>query len=284
MDQLNTNSTEYHESLGVAAPALGWIPAPRYSMRRARVLNLVGAGTGRFLDIGCGPGGLLVDLAQMGWRAEGLESSAFALEVGRLILANNSGIVLHGEPENNWRGKFDCISALEVLEHIDDDAAALRDWAEWLKPGGMAVLAVPAHQWMWNAGDLRAGHFRRYSRKHLIAVVEAAGLRVERCEYYGFPLATIIEFLRFGPPRSALSRLARLFRSKRATSGSDAEDSRTMAQKTAEIGTDRSQFVKYWPLCKTWPYVAMLKVMIALQATPLLGRLGNGLIVVARKR
>ena len=60
---------------------------------------------------------------------------------------------------------YDLIAAFDVIEHIDDDAAALASIATRLKPGGKLVMTVPAHQWMWSAHDVVNHHKRRYSKR-----------------------------------------------------------------------------------------------------------------------
>ena len=52
--------------------------------------------------------------------------------------------------------------AFEVLEHIDDDALALKQWREYLRPSGWLLLSVPAHQDQYGAADELVGHYRRY--------------------------------------------------------------------------------------------------------------------------
>ena len=60
---------------------------------------------------------------------------------------------------------YDLIGAFDVIEHIEDDAAALASIAAKLKPGGKFVMTVPAHQWMWSAHDVVNHHKRRYSKR-----------------------------------------------------------------------------------------------------------------------
>ena len=62
------------------------------------------------------------------------------------------------------RGAYDMIAVLDVVEHIEDDVAALTAMGECLKPGGKILIAVPAHQWMWSAHDVVNHHHRRYSK------------------------------------------------------------------------------------------------------------------------
>jgi SAM-dependent methyltransferase len=75
-------------------------------------------------------------------------------------------------------GDRDLVVALNVIEHIADDGAAVATMARALRPRGVLTLLVPAHPWLYGALDRRYGHARRYTRERLRAVVEAAGLEV----------------------------------------------------------------------------------------------------------
>jgi SAM-dependent methyltransferase len=77
---------------------------------------------------------------------------------------------------------FDTIVYIDVLEHIEDDAAELTRAARRLLPGGRLIILSPAHQWLFTPFDARIGHFRRYNRKSLLAV-RPTGLQLERIFY-----------------------------------------------------------------------------------------------------
>ena len=66
---------------------------------------------------------------------------------------------------------FDTIFALNVVEHIKDDALALINAKKLLKPGGHLVILVPAYQWMYNSFDTALEHYRRYTKKRLNALL-----------------------------------------------------------------------------------------------------------------
>src|SRR5207302_10426687 len=89
-------------------------------------------------------------------------------------------------------GDYDLIGAFDVIEHIDDDAAALAAIATKLNPGGKFMMAVPAHPWMWTAHDVVNHHKRRYSKRALKTLVENSPMRLEKIGYFNsvlFPLA-----------------------------------------------------------------------------------------------
>lgn len=75
------------------------------------------------------------------------------------------------------------ITSLDVLEHLPDDLAALKQFHSALAPGGKVYIKVPALQWLYGPVDEASGHFRRYSRGSLRKVLESAGFEVEQCRY-----------------------------------------------------------------------------------------------------
>jgi hypothetical protein len=108
-------------------------------------------------------------------------------------------------------GDHSAVIALNVLEHIEDDIAALTSIASLLQPDGAAVLIVPAFQSAMSAFDRRVGHVRRYTLESLAAVLSAAGLRIEQLRYIN-PMGLIAWYIicrgmgRF-PSNSAMLRV-----------------------------------------------------------------------------
>ena len=145
----------------------------------------------KILEIGCGTGHNLAMLAGFG-HVDGLEldEEARALSekrLGRTVMSAPRP-ELAGVPERH----YDLIGAFDVIEHIDDDRAALASIAAKLRPGGKFVMTVPAHQWMWSAHDVVNHHKRRYSRTRLKALLESSPMRLEKIGYFNsllFPLA-----------------------------------------------------------------------------------------------
>jgi SAM-dependent methyltransferase len=143
------------------------------------------------LEIGCGTGHNLAMLEKFG-HVEGLEldGEARALAEKRLGRTVMSAPLpeLAGVPDRH----YDLIGAFDVIEHIDDDRAALASIATKLKPGGKFVMAVPAHQWMWSAHDVVNHHKRRYSKRRLKQLIESSPLKLDKIGYFNsllFPIA-----------------------------------------------------------------------------------------------
>ena len=145
----------------------------------------------RILEIGCGTGHNLPMLARFG-TIDAIEIDPAARQIASERLGRSVGDAPLPALPGIERGAYDLIAVLDVVEHIEDDVAALKAMAECLKPGGKILIAVPAHQWMWSAHDVVNHHHRRYSKATLVAAIERAGLAPHRLTYFNsllFPLA-----------------------------------------------------------------------------------------------
>jgi SAM-dependent methyltransferase len=142
----------------------------------------------RLLDIGAGTGEFTARMLNRGHDVIAVEPDGM-----QRTLLRSQGILCVGgieEIARNGVSSFDGAYSLNVLEHIEDDVAALRVWAGVLKPGGVMVLYVPAFPVLYSAMDRAVGHYRRYTRASLEGVARQAGLTVVRSGYadsLGFP-------------------------------------------------------------------------------------------------
>lgn len=75
------------------------------------------------------------------------------------------------------------ISCMDVIEHLDDDLAFLKNVAALLPREGKLIVSVPAHQWLFSEWDSVLGHYRRYNKSSLSKVFAAAGLQIEKASY-----------------------------------------------------------------------------------------------------
>ena len=80
-------------------------------------------------------------------------------------------------------GCFDVVTAMDVVEHIDDDAAAMREIARVLRPGGALLATVPAYKSLWSEHDVALPHYRRYTAHSLRRLIGGAGLSVVKMSY-----------------------------------------------------------------------------------------------------
>ena len=142
---------------------------------------------GRLLDVGCGSGYTL-SLVSADYRSVGLDVSPDAVlaapDKGDSPVTRGDACALPFAD-----GSFDVVTALDVLEHLDDDAGAMAEIRRVLKPDGVAVLSVPAHQWLFSPHDQALGHVRRYSKRQFTTLVAGAGLATLRTSYSNTTLA-----------------------------------------------------------------------------------------------
>ena len=138
-------------------------------------------GSARILDVGCGAGLLFETLTPFG-RVQGVEHDpAIAAQAGAL----NARIWVGPFDETFQPGhRFDLVIMADVLEHLEDPAAALRKAASLLAEEGHIVITVPAFRWLWTLHDRINGHQTRYSAPELAALVGAAGLEPGRLRYF----------------------------------------------------------------------------------------------------
>ena len=145
----------------------------------------------RILEVGCGTGHNLEMLQRFG-RADGIEIDPAARDLAEQRLGRPISTAPLPELTGVDEGAYDLVALLDVLEHVEEDEAALASIARKLKPGGRILITVPAHPWMWSAHDEVNHHKRRYTRKTLRAAIGAAGLHVELLSWFNsllFPLA-----------------------------------------------------------------------------------------------
>jgi SAM-dependent methyltransferase len=125
-----------------------------------------------------------------------LEPDADSFDVARARIEARGGQALNCLSSDLQGETFDMVCAFEVLEHIEDDAAALQEWRSHVRVGGHLLLSVPAWQHMFGPWDVLAGHYRRYSPDELNSLLRDAGFEPVTTELYGWPLGFIMESIR----------------------------------------------------------------------------------------
>lgn len=174
---------------------------------RRRILESVlarelGAGSGRtIVSLGCGPAeGLawLVPLAGAGGQVVGVD-----VEPGHAVPAapGVTVVVAHAESAALRAGVGDAVLALDVIEHLADDARGLAEAGRLARRGGLVLVTVPALPSLWGAQDEASHHLRRYSKATLRAAFARAGLPAPRLTYFNtllFPPVAAVRWLRRG--------------------------------------------------------------------------------------
>lgn len=140
------------------------------------------------LEAGCGTGGNLNLLSTFG-RTYAFEMNATALDIARKN--NQAAEVRQGQlpdaiPYENLM--FDLVCMFDVLEHVENDLAALQALSEKINPGGYLFVTVPALPMLWSEHDVKLHHYRRYMREQLADVIEQAGLESCWMSYFNFTL------------------------------------------------------------------------------------------------
>src|SRR5690242_18121124 len=135
----------------------------------------------RILDVGCGTGANLKMLAACG-RAEGVDISPQAIEFCRE--RGLDSVKLGAIEQLPYESEsFDLVTALDVVEHLDDDVLGLREMRRVLRRDGRLLLFVPAFMFLWGVQDDVSNHRRRYTVLSLLSAVEAAGFSIEWASY-----------------------------------------------------------------------------------------------------
>jgi SAM-dependent methyltransferase len=136
----------------------------------------------RILDAGCGGGRTLDDLADLG-QVSGIDLSEMAASAARA--RGHDDIRVGHVEELPWADdSFDLVTSLDVIEHTPDDRVTLRELRRVTRPGGFAIVTVPAYQSLFSAHDVVNHHYRRYSRRSLVAAASEAGWRIELTSYF----------------------------------------------------------------------------------------------------
>lgn len=174
-----------------------WFVARRRIISRFLKERAAGDGPLRILEIGCGTGSNLTMLQAFG-HVEAIEPDEGARRVAldRFDVAIADGMLPDGLPVDD--GAYDLIVMLDVLEHIEDDAAALVQVKRKLKPGGRLLLTVPAIPWLWSSHDEAHHHFRRYTASGLVGALTKARYKVVHHSHFNtllFPLICAARFV-----------------------------------------------------------------------------------------
>lgn len=254
---------------GVVAKQDGWVPSLRYLLRRERINQIMNQlSKGKLLEIGCATGALLIELSQKGFICTGVETSKRALNKAKIISGSlNADVNLLSKLEYAPQNEFDIVCAFDVLEHIERDFEAIESWKSKLKPGGSLILSVPAHKKRWGAGDIWAGHYRRYERSDLIDLLAANNLILEHMECYGFPIANITELLGNIIYKKNIDKI---------------NNNKKLA--SANSGIDRGFYIRYFNLLDNPISRLLLRLAYLTQNIMLNTNLGSGYIVVAKKK
>ncbi len=137
------------------------------------------------LEVGCGTGANLSTPGSAGLYAIGLDRSTYALA---LVRAKEELHLLAGDL-NSLPFKTESVGliiAMDILEHLDDDARGISESYRVLKENGLLILTVPAFKFLWGIQDRVTGHKRRYTRKQIVNRLKEMGFDILRSSYFNF--------------------------------------------------------------------------------------------------
>lgn len=183
------------------------LEAKRYNAFLADAVRGAAGESRRVLDFGAGTGTFAKTMRSCGYQVSCVE-----VEPALRADLRQNGFEAHDDVRQVPPGTVDFAYSLNVLEHIDDDEAAVRSIAKALKPGGRLFIYVPAFMILFSSMDRKVCHRRRYRRRELMKRVENAGFRIERAEYVdsiGFPATILYRLMgdRSGGINSSMLRL-----------------------------------------------------------------------------
>jgi SAM-dependent methyltransferase len=161
-------------------------------------LRKYGPGTASMLEIGAGTGYVLEAIAKAfpAARLHGSEMLTTGLRFSADRLPSATFLQMDAR-RIPYADEFDAIGAFDVVEHIDDDTAVLRQAHAALKANGLLLLTVPQHPWLWSSIDEYSFHVRRYTAHDLHAKVEAAGFEILRSTSFVSVLLPAMALSRF---------------------------------------------------------------------------------------
>lgn len=165
-----------------------WVSSRNRLFKRIVQRNLLPTGKTKLLEIGCGTGDFIREIAQNG----SLEITGSEIYLKGLVYAKKNLPGVEFIQFDVTQGKIDehfhIITAFDVIEHVDNDSAALSNINQMLEDNGVLIISVPQHMFLWSKLDEIVKHKRRYSRRELLSKLKANGFDVAHATSFLFVL------------------------------------------------------------------------------------------------
>jgi len=165
-----------------------WVSSRNRLFKRIVQIHLLPTGKTRLLEIGCGTGDFIRQIA----RNESLEITGSEVYLKGLVYAKKNLPGVEFIQFDVTKGKIDeqfhVITAFDVIEHVDNDSAALLNINQMLADNGVFIISVPQHMFLWSKLDEMVRHKRRYSRRELVSKLKANGFDVAYATSFLFVL------------------------------------------------------------------------------------------------
>lgn len=142
----------------------------------------------QIIDIGCGVGSNLGLFRSMGYRTIAVDAEIYSLELAKKSFSD--AIFINGDLQSLpiKSGSIGLIIAMDILEHLDEDAAGIKEIHRALVDGGKAIITIPAFKSLWGVQDIAGMHRRRYRRREFEKKMKAEGFTIIRSSYFNFIL------------------------------------------------------------------------------------------------
>jgi len=165
-----------------------WVNSRNRLFKRIVQRHLLPKGHTRLLDIGCGTGDFICQLDHN----DRIDLTGSEIYLKGLVSAKKKlpsvEFVQFDVAQGNIGAKFHIITAFDVIEHIDDDTAALANINQMLEDEGVLIISVPQHMFLWSRLDEIVKHKRRYSRRELVSKLRTSGFKVSYITSFVFVL------------------------------------------------------------------------------------------------
>lgn len=165
-----------------------WVSSRNRLFKRIVQDYLVATGKTKFLEIGCGTGDFIRQLVEN----ENLEITGSEIYLKGLLYAKRNlpsvDFIQFDVTQGGLGEEFDLIVAFDVIEHIENDVAAISNINKMLHKGGRVIITVPQHMFLWSNLDEIVKHKRRYSRRELVVKLKEKGFDIDYCTSFLFIL------------------------------------------------------------------------------------------------
>ncbi len=147
----------------------------------------IGKIPGKLMDIGAGNGLFLKFFQEKSFEISGIELEQQNVDNMKKDPMLKGVALTQGDITNiQGNAEYDYVICSDVIEHIEDDRKAIHNLFTFVKPGGLLVIAVPAHQFLYGKRDVAWGHFRRYSKQELIEKTSSLNGTLLFSSYWNF--------------------------------------------------------------------------------------------------
>ena len=216
-------------------------------------------GKAKLLEIGCATGEFIQQIVEN----QNLEITGSEIYLKGLLYAKknlpNVDFIQFDVTQGIVGEEFDLIAAFDVIEHIENDVAAISNINEMLRKGGSLIITVPQHMFLWSNLDEILKHKRRYSRRELVAKLQENGFDISYATSFLFVLFPVMLF-------------SRIFDRRLDQSQSDALNSVALKKRVV------------FPKLLNWILDQLMRIDEALIRLGISLPFGGTLVVVARKR